>query len=98
MCAGHSCHDVELPYVFGTYSQLDRAPAEVQLQEDVMGYWRRFAHRGDPAPSDGAAALPWTEFTTTQETMLLDVRPALGMARVKERACRIWDRTGYQFT
>ena len=98
MCAGHSCHDVELPYVFGTYSQLDRAPAEVQLQEDVMGYWRRFAHRGDPGPSEGAAAMPWTDFTTTQETMLLDVRPALGMARVKERACRIWYRTGYKFT
>jgi para-nitrobenzyl esterase len=54
-----SYHGIELPYVFGTLSELgDFNDGDMNVSKQVMGYWTRFARSGTP---NGAGA-EWPRF------------------------------------
>jgi len=67
-------HTAELSFVFGNfeavyYTQTPYTPtaAELQLVDQIMGYWTRFAATGDP---NGAGAVPWLRYDTANDNVL----------------------------
>jgi para-nitrobenzyl esterase len=62
-------HSEELNFVFGNLQSIFDVPytpssAELQLSDDIMGYWTRFAATGDP---NGAGAVQWLPYDSTTE-------------------------------
>jgi carboxylesterase type B len=64
-----ACHGSEMPYVFGTGTQLTHGSKEAAASALMERYWTRFAAKGDPNaqgttdPSDPM----WPAFTTTSD-------------------------------
>ena len=76
-----SFHTAELPFVFGNlgliyYTGTPYTPttAELQLSDEIEGYWARFAATGDP---NGVGAAPWASYDLANENVLkLDDTPS----------------------
>ena len=86
-------HSAELPFVFG----LSRGrfaletDAERELSRKVMGYWTRFATRGDP---NGEGALAWPAYTRDGE-QYLEINMTLGLgANLNAERCDVMDSLG----
>lgn len=49
-CNGHSCHAIELPFVFHTLNMANFTPtaAEMELATNMTRYWTNFARTGNP--------------------------------------------------
>jgi len=65
-----SYHSAELPFVFGLYKgrfALD-SDAERALSSSIIGYWTRFAAKGDP---NGAGATQWPTYTQKEQPALV---------------------------
>jgi para-nitrobenzyl esterase len=67
-------HGSEIPYVFGTmFDRLGFASEDATLSDQIMGYWTRFAHRGDP---NGGGAPVWPAYDPARDAVMdLDVAP-----------------------
>lgn len=83
LSASRAFHTSELYFVFDNFALIDPAfayaanyaptPAEVNLANDMMGYWTRFAATGDP---NGAGATTWPPYDANTDSMLqLDDTP-----------------------
>ncbi|MET0406489.1 MAG: carboxylesterase/lipase family protein [Cystobacter sp.] len=86
-------HSAELPFVFGL-SQGRFAletDAERELSRKVMGYWTRFATRGDP---NGEGTLAWPAYTRDGEPYL-EINMTLGLgANLNAERCDVMDSLG----
>jgi para-nitrobenzyl esterase len=86
-------HSAELPFVFGLSRgrfALD-SDAERALSAKIMGYWTRFATRGDP---NGEGAVAWPTYTRDGEPYLkLDMELGQG-ANLNAQRCDILDALG----
>ncbi len=88
-------HSAEIQYIFGnpmsvTMSSFEGEQAE--LERVMMGYWSRFAARGDP----NREGLPvWPRFSPDDKTLLFDSRITVA-ANVHRSDCKFWDRIDYK--
>ncbi len=58
-------HAAELQYLFtGAYSSAQLSPAQRRLSDQMISYWTRFAHTGDP---NGPTTPRWPTFRPTSE-------------------------------
>jgi para-nitrobenzyl esterase len=86
-------HSAEVQFVF----QQPPAPGvtltneQIQLSNQIMGYWTRFAATGDP---NGAAAPAWPRVSASQEYLGLDRTIATGQGP-KAAACAFWNGIDY---
>jgi para-nitrobenzyl esterase len=82
-------HSFELPFVFGTtLAGKNIGDDEEPLSNAMMGYWSRFALRGDP---NGEGAPSWPRYDAASDTnVVLDatITTATGLAH---DACDFWD-------
>jgi para-nitrobenzyl esterase len=68
-----SCHALELPFVFGTYSEpkwaefAGKGPAVQALSEIIMDAWISFAHNGDPNHENLPEWLPYQKDRATMK-------------------------------
>jgi para-nitrobenzyl esterase len=67
-------HTSELPYLFSVGYADQLSSAQAGLGEQMMGYWTRFAHTGDP---NGGGAPRWSQFSgqTVQSLAPGAIRP-----------------------
>jgi para-nitrobenzyl esterase len=57
-----ACHGSEMPYVFGTGTQLTPGSQEAAASALMERYWTRFASKGDPS---GGSDLSWPGFSAS---------------------------------
>ena len=67
-----ACHGSEMPYVFGTGTQLTRGSQQGAASALMERYWTRFAATGNPSGGGGGGAadstdLAWPAFTPTSD-------------------------------
>ena len=65
-------HTAELYFVFGNLRNINGTPYtpsadELELSNNLMGYWTRFAASGDP---NGSSAVQWTRYDGSNESIL----------------------------
>jgi para-nitrobenzyl esterase len=59
-----ACHGSELPYVFGTGTQLTHGSQQAAASSLMQRYWTRFASTGDPS---GGGDLAWPPFSASND-------------------------------
>jgi para-nitrobenzyl esterase len=65
-----ACHGSELPYVFGSGTQLTHGSKQAAASALMERYWTRFASAGDPSGKgapDLGSDLAWPAFTSTSD-------------------------------
>lgn len=86
-------HGVEIPYVFGNAGQFSVLgaidQADLDLSEEMMGYWTRFAATGDP---NGEDAPLWPMYDVVSDRHLELGDSITEGARLYETACDLADK------
>jgi para-nitrobenzyl esterase len=73
--AARAFHSAELPFIFGNLQTLTTmmpyspSSAEIELSNEIMGYWARFAATGDP---NGPGAVQWLPYDADENILYLD--------------------------
>lgn len=88
-------HAAELQYLFpGVYSSEQLSPQQRELSDQMIRYWARFAHTGNP---NGPGMPNWPRFTESQNSVLALVTDKDKIKPVdfsEEHRCDFWDALG----
>ncbi len=87
-----AAHAVELLYVFRTLTDIPLftpAAEDVALADAMMGYWGRFATKGDP---NGAGAAPWPQYDAQKDTHIVLDSPISSGEGVRKSQCDAWEQ------
>jgi para-nitrobenzyl esterase len=83
-----AAHASDIPYVFGNDGTLVVLTEESRtLVPVVMGYWTRFAEKGDP---NGGDAPPWDAFSAGEAYLDFDL-PIVSSTGLGDDVCDFWD-------
>jgi len=98
-CAGHVCHGIELPFVF--YSELI-APLlnftndEVNLAQNLIGYWTNFARSSDPNMGLYTPVVNWPKWNPGDSKNIHFATPKPDIeSHLRKDNCDYWDTIGY---
>ena len=87
-------HGSEIPLVFGNPSnglwqsaKTRFTPAEAALSSDMMGYWTRFARKGDPGASVSSGLL-WPRVSAG----VLDLNLTRQVIKKSDAYCQFWEQ------
>lgn len=84
-------HAGELQYLFSrAYAGRDLSPEQRQLSDEMIGYWTRFAHDGNP---DGDQAAEWSPYSASRGQVLSLAPGQGGIAEAnlaREHRCDFW--------
>ena len=105
-CEGHSCHGVELPFVFDLFAEpsmsyMKRTKTDEYVGRNTQAYWIDFVKakeiNGSSVLSSGAAAgAPWTQFDDQMQQWINITEDAPSMTGdFKKAECDMWDQIGY---
>lgn len=107
-CNGHSCHGVELPFVFHSASMggLNYTADELVLTNSMVEYWTTFAHTGNPNPTSEnerfGQLLSWPEYrvdpvtgTKTAGYMRFKTPKSDVLTDYDSDICKFWDSIRY---
>jgi len=85
-----SFHASELPYVFRTHTALAYLATtnELDLSNQMMGYWARFARTHNP---NGGDAQQWPPYTATEANILTLDTPIELAGGFHDEECDFWD-------
>jgi para-nitrobenzyl esterase len=83
-------HGLELAFVFLKLGAAAYTPTagEVALAESMVGYWTRFATKGDP---NGAGAPVWPRYDAVSDPYLKLDETIVAGAGVRTKQCDFWD-------
>jgi para-nitrobenzyl esterase len=85
-------HGYELIFVFHAFDAVTfpagASAAELNLSTDVVGYWTRFAQKGDP---NGLGGLAWPAYDATDPFLVIDETFSTGAA-LHASHCDFWDK------
>jgi para-nitrobenzyl esterase len=84
-------HSAEIQFVFGRPTSPPFTEEEMELSEQLIGYWTRFATTGDP---NGEGATSWPLLDATQPHLILD-RTITEGRDAKGEACNFWRGLDY---
>jgi para-nitrobenzyl esterase len=65
---------------------IDFTDEEIQMSNQIMGYWTQFARTGDP---NGSARLAWPRYDTLQPYLALNLTITAAQGP-KAAACAFW--------
>lgn len=91
MGSAPASHAIELPYVFGTLSDItgfSPDPADLELSGSMMGYWGNFAAKGDP---NGGSLSAWPKYDAAMDSHLVLDSPISSGQGVREAQCDFWE-------
>lgn len=90
MGSAPASHAIELPYVFGTLSDIPGFtpdPADLALSGVMMGYWGSFAAKGDPN-----SQLPtWPKYDAAVDSNVVLDSPISSGEGVRTPQCDFWE-------
>jgi para-nitrobenzyl esterase len=81
-------HSAEVQYLFPDRLKSQFSPAQQKLSEEMIGYWSRFIHSGDP----GGTSPRWRRYRSGDD--ILSLAPgAIGYESdfAKQHHCPLWD-------
>jgi para-nitrobenzyl esterase len=83
------CHACELSFLFGTWPKdVQLAPIDRKLSEQMQAYWTNFARTGDP---NGEGLPEWPKFTKdAQGYMAFTDNGAAAKAGLRRDYCELW--------
>ncbi|MDC0744149.1 carboxylesterase/lipase family protein [Polyangium mundeleinium] len=87
-----AAHAVELLYVFHTLTDIalfTPAAEDVALSDAMMGYWGRFAAKGDP---NGGGAAAWPPYDAQKDTHIVLDSPISSGEGVRKTQCDAWEQ------
>jgi carboxylesterase type B len=101
-CDGHSCHGVELPFVFHTapLAGFNYSQSELELADHMVTYWTNFVHTGNPNGAQDNTTrdlLDWPRYDASNSGKSLRFR-APGTDVISDyqgEICDFWDTVGY---
>ena len=86
-----ACHGSELPYVFGTGTQLTPGSRQATASTLMGRYWTRFASAGDPS---GGSDLAWPRFSaSTNQRMQFSLEGPSLVSSFHATECAYWIST-----
>jgi para-nitrobenzyl esterase len=86
-----ACHGSELPYVFGTGTQLTAGSQQAAASALMERYWTRFASKGNPS---GGTDLTWPSFSTSSnQRMQFTLQGPSVVANFHATECTYWIST-----